>query len=112
MSPVTRQTPAGAGRGSSEIIHDDELGDHGTTEVLDREEALELTEQIRNVLEGLEQSAEIIGYDVVENIFRDAAGLPSVTATCACGVVLVGLRRDARYCSNACRQRAYRDRRP
>jgi hypothetical protein len=35
----------------------------------------------------------------------------SVTARCNCGRALSG-RADARYCSNACRQKAYRRRQP
>jgi hypothetical protein len=34
----------------------------------------------------------------------------SVTASCPCGAPLDRFRDDARYCSNACRQRAYRER--
>jgi predicted nucleic acid-binding Zn ribbon protein len=36
----------------------------------------------------------------------------SARHTCAsCGRPFVGIRADARYCSNACKQRAYRQRR-
>jgi hypothetical protein len=41
-----------------------------------------------------------------------AAGAPARLArTCPCGRPLGSRRREARYCSNACRQRAYRQRR-
>ena len=33
-----------------------------------------------------------------------------MTTTCVCGAALGGARADAAYCSNACRQRAYRGR--
>jgi hypothetical protein len=33
-----------------------------------------------------------------------------VDLTCACGKTFTPARTDARYCSNACRQRAYRGR--
>jgi hypothetical protein len=39
----------------------------------------------------------------------DHTSVPAVTALCAvCGRDTAWMRTDARYCSNACRQRAYR----
>jgi hypothetical protein len=47
----------------------------------------------------------------VERIFPWLAHTSPVTAICVCGAPVDGMRSDARYCSNACRQRAYRARR-
>lgn len=33
-----------------------------------------------------------------------------LSVTCRCGALLLGRRADSRYCSGACRQKAYRDR--
>ncbi len=47
---------------------------------------------------------------LVAAAYREWMSVPAVTATCAvCGRELDG-RSDAVYCSNACRQRAYRER--
>jgi hypothetical protein len=41
---------------------------------------------------------------------QDARGTPSVTGSCPCGRSIRWMRTDAKFCSNACRQRAYRER--
>lgn len=81
MTPDTRSgPPLGERAGASEIILDDELDSEST------------------------------GY-AHASARRGAARWPAVTAICSvCRRDVSWLRTDARYCSGACRQRAYRAR--
>src|SRR5262245_19891122 len=101
---------AGVGSRPAHKIMPTTIDGKNTSAVRGYEDALELTEQIRNGFSGIERLVAqgiaygIVSDDVVDRIFHEVMNALCVTATCTCGVVLVELRADARYCSNACRQ--------
>jgi hypothetical protein len=131
VSPRTRERRrVGSGGALNKVIRDDNqhvdlTGSPSSTSSCTRNEAEQLTEQIRVALSDLDRLCEfgqargVNIDDLLVEIIRDvtAVARPEVvadsipaTATCPCGVPIGGFRSDSRFCSNACRQRAYRQR--
>jgi hypothetical protein len=115
-----------ASRPAHQIIRDDDLDQHDTDHVagdgrVTRNE-LDLDAIDPAIRDAVVEFAELVDvqpYPDVEDRFMsamaqyitDAVTSPSVTGTCAvCGRGPMWGRSDTRYCSNACRQRAYRQR--
>jgi hypothetical protein len=83
---------------------------HAFLETLTRHSDVVENEDVAVVIERIDARFDAHQIAHSNGTFDGAQGVP-VTTTCAvCGGNTGGMRSDARYCSNACRQRAYRDR--
>jgi hypothetical protein len=108
---VTRRTPELATPGHSRNI-DHDAHDENTVCSLATVPPIRNADDFAELVEsqpGVTDTERFVA--AMHIVFGDITdGTAGVTATCPCGASLGWMRSDSRYCSNACRQRAYRRR--